>query len=40
VMTRGRLYSFWISHWPTGESGGYVAGGGPGFAGLADARTR
>jgi hypothetical protein len=40
VMTRGRLYSFWVSKWPTGESGGYVAGGGPGFAGLADARTR
>jgi hypothetical protein len=38
TMTRGRLYAFWVSRWPTGESGGYVAGGGPGFRGPADVR--
>ena len=37
-LTRGRLYSFWVSAWPTGESGGYVAAGGPGIAGLTDTR--
>lgn len=26
------LYSFWISPWPTGESRGYTAGGGPGLS--------
>lgn len=25
------LYSFWLSPWPTGESNGYTAGGGPGL---------
>lgn len=28
----GDLYSFWISPWPTGESRGYTAGGGPGLS--------
>ncbi|MGQ0736176.1 MAG: glycosyl hydrolase family 32 [Acidobacteriota bacterium] len=30
-LTKGSLYAFWVSRWPTGESGGYVAAGGPGF---------
>jgi len=30
-LTDGDLYSFWISSWKTGESGGYTAGGGPGL---------
>jgi len=29
-LTKGRLYSFWVSG-SSGASGGYVAGGGPGF---------
>jgi hypothetical protein len=37
-VTRGRLYAFWVSRWPSGESGGYVAAGGPGFAGPIDGR--
>jgi len=37
-MTRGRLYAFWVSRWPSGESGGFVAAGGPGFTGLTDSR--
>ena len=27
----GDLYAFWISPWPSGESRGYTAGGGPGL---------
>jgi hypothetical protein len=38
-MTRGRLYAFWVSPWPTGESRGFVAAGGPGFAGPIDRRS-
>lgn len=30
------IYSFWVSEWSTGESGGYVAAGGPGFTGSRD----
>jgi len=30
-LTKGSLYSFWISPWETGESRGYTAGGGPGL---------
>ena len=30
------LYSFWLSRAPTGESNGWLAGGGPGYAGLRD----
>ena len=36
TMTRGRLYAFWVSPWPTGESRGYPAAGGPGFRGPID----
>lgn len=35
-MTRGRLYAFWVSAWPTGESRGYPAAGGPEFNGPID----
>ncbi len=35
-MTRGRLYAFWVSPWPTGESRGYPAAGGPEFSGPID----
>jgi hypothetical protein len=38
-MSRGRLYAFWISRWPSGESGGYPAGGGPEFSGAIDTRV-
>jgi hypothetical protein len=37
-LTKGRLYAFWVSRWPSGESGGYVAAGGPGFRGPRDER--
>ena len=30
-LTRGDLYAFWISPWPSGESRGYTGGGGPGL---------
>lgn len=30
-LTNGDLYSFWLSPWISGESGGYTAGGGPGL---------
>lgn len=32
----GRLFSFWVSSSSSGASGGYVAAGGPGFAGPVD----
>ncbi|MBN1555582.1 MAG: glycosyl hydrolase family 32 [Phycisphaerae bacterium] len=35
-MTRGSLYSFWVSPDQTGKSLGYLAGGGPGYDGLID----
>jgi hypothetical protein len=35
-MSRGRLYSFWVSPWPSGESRGYPAAGGPEFSGPID----
>lgn len=35
-LTRGRLYSFWVSSSPDGASHGYVAAGGPGYAGPRD----
>ena len=38
-LEQGRLYAFWISRWPTGESGGATAGGGPEFAGTFDERA-
>lgn len=37
-MSRGRLYAFWVSRWPTGESSGYPAAGGPEFSGPIDTR--
>lgn len=40
IMTRGRLFSFWVSPWPTGESRGFLAAGGPGFTRTVDARDR
>lgn len=30
-LTDGQLYSFWVSPWQTGESRGYLGGGGPGL---------
>ena len=36
-MSRGRLYAFWVSRWPTGESRGFPAAGGPEFSGPVDA---
>jgi len=38
TVTRGRLFSFWVSVKPTGESGGYPAAGGPEFSGPIDSR--
>jgi hypothetical protein len=35
-LTRGRLFAFWVSRWPTGESAGFPAAGGPEFGGPAD----
>jgi hypothetical protein len=35
-LTRGRLYAFWVSPRPSGESRGYPAAGGPGFSGPTD----
>jgi hypothetical protein len=35
-MTYGRMFSFWVSAGTAGHSGGYVAAGGPGFAGPID----
>ena len=32
----GTLYSFWVSKDASGKSGGYLAGGGPGYAGYRD----
>ena len=35
-MKVATLLSFWVSKKPTGESGGYVAAGGPDYRGLKD----
>ncbi|PTX91527.1 glycosyl hydrolase family 32 [Opitutus sp. ER46] len=35
-LTQGRLYAFWVSPDRSGASYGYVAAGGPGFAGATD----
>ncbi len=32
-LEKGELYAFWISPWMTGESRGYLTGGGPGLSG-------
>ncbi|MDB6117960.1 MAG: hypothetical protein JWO08_1741 [Verrucomicrobiaceae bacterium] len=39
-VTKGKLYSFWVSKDESGASGGYVAAGGPGFTGLTDEKRR
>ena len=36
VLTRARLYAFWVSASDRGASGGYVAAGGPGFTSARD----
>jgi len=36
ILRGARLYSFWVSRSTSGASGGYVAAGGPGFAGPID----
>lgn len=36
VLDRAHLYAFWVSPSPRGESRGYLAAGGPGFAGVRD----
>ncbi len=35
-LTDGKLYSFWVSKDGSGESGGYLGAGGPGFSGPRD----
>ena len=35
-LRSGRLYAFWVSPDTSGDSGGYVGAGGPGFAGQVD----
>jgi hypothetical protein len=35
-LTSGKIYAFWVSPDETGRSGGYVAGGGPGYTGPTD----
>jgi len=35
-LTRGRLYSFWVTTDPAGASFGHLAGGGPAFGGFTD----
>lgn len=39
TLTRGRLFAFWVSPWPTGESRGFPAAGGPEFSGATDTRA-
>lgn len=39
TLTRGRLFAFWVSPWPTGESRGFPAAGGPEFPGATDTRA-
>ncbi|MHC4884208.1 MAG: glycoside hydrolase family protein [Planctomycetota bacterium] len=35
-LSRGEIYSFWVSQTESGASGGYVGAGGPGFTGPTD----
>jgi hypothetical protein len=37
VLDRARLFAFWVSPSPRGESRGYLGAGGPGYAGTIDA---
>jgi hypothetical protein len=39
-MSRGRLFAFWVSASASGESGGYVAAGGPQFSSDRDTSSR
>lgn len=39
TLTRGSLFAFWVSPWPTGESRGYPAAGGPEFSGSTDTKA-
>ena len=36
TLSRAHLFAFWVSASTGGQSGGYVAAGGPGFRGLTD----
>lgn len=36
LLEKGTFYSFWVSPRKTGESGGYLAGGGPAYRALVD----
>jgi len=36
ALENATLYSFWVSKDKSGKSGGYLAGGGPGYRGLRD----
>lgn len=36
TLTAGSLYAFWVSGTERGESGGYVAGGGPAYSSSRD----
>jgi hypothetical protein len=38
-LTRGRIFAFWVSQWPSGESGGFPAAGGPEFSTPIDTRS-
>jgi len=40
VLDNAALYSFWISMEENGPSNGYLAGGGPGYAGLKDTYSK
>jgi hypothetical protein len=35
-LKKGKLYAFWVSAERSGASGGYMAGGGPGYPGSID----
>jgi hypothetical protein len=35
-LTKGSLYSFWVTSDENGASGGFVGAGGPGFNGVRD----
>ena len=37
--TNTKLYSFWVSNTPKGESDGYLSAGGPEFEGIIDCRS-
>jgi hypothetical protein len=39
-LTKGSLYSFWVTSDENGASGGFVGAGGPGFNGVRDDPTQ